>query len=217
MKLTHAFTLTEVIIAASIMTMIGLSVTGVTVALTNAYADSQDFYQSLQTARSAVRNIQSVVQKSKLIPACEEVGIVLWAEDSNNDGLINRSEVAVVIYGPSWQEVRQYRVVFPDDMDETTKTALDVMMPLASLENLNSVFTIVEDDPYVQVRVLATDVTSFRVATDPAPPLSTLVTIEIQVGLNDKIAVKLRTACCPRADEIDHVGFSDGKYVLDGE
>jgi prepilin-type N-terminal cleavage/methylation domain-containing protein len=94
----RGFTLLELTMAIAITSVIALSVAGVSMGLSRAYANSEGYYQTSQNARSAMMGVQSLLRKAKLVLSVSDDGVVFWAQDVNGDGRINRSEVTTLIY-----------------------------------------------------------------------------------------------------------------------
>ena len=210
------FTLVEFMMAATIMSIIALSVAGVFGALSNAYCGSQVYYQTLQTAQSSMTRVQAMVHKAKLVTAATSSSLVLWAGDTNEDGTINLSEIAVLQYDSDHHEVREIRVVFPENMDVSTKTVMDAPKLLSTLTDITEASNTVGSVAYTRETVLASDVWAFRVAVTPQPPMSNLVKIELEIGPEGQRFI-LRSACSLRADVVADVGTVHGDYVLTTE
>ena len=211
----RALTLTELVLAMAFTAVVALAVAGVTVALANAYRTTDGLYQSLQTGRATMMNLQAAIRSSKLITAAGDEGLVLWRDDTNDDGLINRSEILVLAYSPDDREVAEYRVIFPEDMDPVVREALDVVHPLQSLLDLQATQLWMETAPYVRRLVLATDVGRFSVAAAPDAPLGNLLKIDMEVGQGASVMC-LRSACSIRADAIKRIDEINGQFVLFG-
>ena len=81
------FTLVELVMAISITTIIGLAVAGASMALSTAHAHSESRYGSIETARSAMRRIQSSLRAAALVTYVHSNGHKLgyWAGDENED------------------------------------------------------------------------------------------------------------------------------------
>lgn len=200
------FTLMELTIAMTITVITSLAVAGATVAISKAHAGSEDFYQSLQTGRYSMFKIQSTVQKAKLITFCSPSSILLWLDDTNNDGTGNMDELGFITHAAN--EVRFYRLAFPANM-----VALNTTVPLSQAVSSTSLISQITASAYAPPTVLATDVTSVNFSATPSPPMATLVKITLTVGTGNE-AMTLRSAAATRAGATGKVGISDGQYVL---
>ena len=94
----HAFTLLELVITIAIMSVIGLSVAGVSVALSTAHANSQSAYENIQASRNTLIGIQRVLNRARLIVATDSQTVLYWVGDANGDGAINISELVALWY-----------------------------------------------------------------------------------------------------------------------
>ncbi len=209
----RGFTLAELVVSVAITAVIGSAVAGLAMALSTASEHGRDRYLSLQTARIAMLNVRGIIRKAKLVTACDGTTMVLWAEDANGNGKINRTEVVLVGRDSSLEQIRMHRIVFPDHLPEAAKAALDIELELEALTDLNAVLSLLEASLYDQITVLAGDVRSFKVSVSPAAPMTELVGLTITVGPAER-AVTLRTAVHLPAEVTDRVGIADDEYVL---
>lgn len=203
------FTLLEMTIAITITAITGLSVAGATIALSRAHADTEGFYQSLQTARSAMMRIQRTVQGSKLITACTGTVLVLWVDDTNGNGVINANEIVIIAFDSTAREVRVSRKVFP----EAVADALNVEVPLDPLTDVGTAIPLVLPSAYAQTVVLATDASDFFSAASPPPPMSARVDLRLSVGTGQNL-ITLRTSATTRGGRTANVDVVNGDYVL---
>lgn len=206
---TKAFTLLEMMIAMTITAITGLAVAAATVALTRAHQETEGFYRSLQTARSAMLRIQRTVQGSKLITASTTHVVVLWFADINENRRINAEEVMLLIFDPNDREIRVVHKVFP----EAVRDAMNVEVLLDTLTSVGLAKSEVLPSPYAQTTVLASDATDFCALTTPGPPLATRVDILLSVG-SGRGLVTLRSSAAPRGPKTAQVEFYEGEYIL---
>jgi prepilin-type N-terminal cleavage/methylation domain-containing protein len=206
---SKGFTLLEMTLAMAITAITGLSVAVATVALSRAHEDTEGFYQSLQTARSAMMRIQRAVQGAKLVTACSGPMLVLWFDDANANGKIDADEVLVVVFDTAAEEVRFCQKVFPAGVHD----ALNVEVPLYDLLDASAVVSNVTSSAYAQTMVVATDTSGFFAAASPAPPMSKRVDLTLSVG-DSKNAITLRSSATPRGGKTGRVAIVDGKYVV---
>lgn len=206
---TRAFTLLEMMIAMTITAITGLAVAGATIALTRAHQETEGFYQSLQTARSAMLRIQRTVQEAKLITASTTHVVALWFADINENRLINAEEVMLLIFDPNDREVRVVHKVFP----EAVRDAMNIEVPLSTLTDVPSAESQVLPSAYAQTIVLASDATDFCALATPGPPLATRLDVLLSVG-SDRGLVTLRSSAAPRGPRTAHVEFYEGEYIL---
>lgn len=205
-----AFTMVEFMMAATITAIIGLSVAGVSMALSSAYANSQDYYESVQTARSSVLRMQQTIRCAKLVTTWGNGGLAVWAQDADLDGQIDTSEVTVWQYDSTKKELQEGRVEYSTD---ALRQAMDAHESLASLTTLSGAVAVVNRSAYKQWRPLASNVQSFSVVGDLNNPKARLVTLQMTIGTGPG-AMTLRSGVSLRADSTDRVQLSGNQYVL---
>ncbi len=211
----RGFTVAEMVLALAIVGMIGLSVTGVYMTLNTAQAHSDEYYTHLQTARGLVRTLDRSLRKARLVLARDADGIAVWTDDTDDDGLVNLSEITVFYYSSSDGTVVRSRVVFPDEMAETVRAPLDEQITLAEISTVTGLRTsMAEKSPsYFTDVLLAENVLSFTSEVDSSAPLSTLVKASFAVGTAKRYAWGYAGGAL-RAPYVSRVGQVDGDYVL---
>ena len=212
----RGFTVPELVLALSIMAVIGLSVAGVTGAISTAWANSESTYDTIQTGRSAMLNLQQQLSRAKLITKAASNAVVFWARDFNGDGKINLSELAVIEHDPASKTIKRYRIEFSDNLDEATRASLDTEIPLDVMTRETEAKTTIMGDYRVAKKLVAEDISTFEVAAYPDSPEATLVSLRIVVGEGDD-AMELRSATALRADETEYVKVDEdnGEWYVD--
>lgn len=214
MKKTPAFTLMELIMALSIMSLIGLAVAGASMVLSTSYTRSQEQYQNIQIARSVMRRLHAQIRTARLVTACRDDTIVLWANDKNGNGKINITEIVLVRFDSGAGEVREYRIVFPSEWTQEKKNLFNVVVSLDSVSTVDEAWeTIASFGTYRVMLPLATDVSGFQLSASAAAPLATYVGVSVTVG-QGKHSAMLRSAASLRKDETARVGTAGEDWVL---
>ena len=212
---SHGFTLVELVMAISITSLIGLAVAGASTALSSAHAHSQSQYDSTQTARVAMRQIQYSLQRARLVTAVGSNGNALayWVGDENNDGTISLLELRVLRYNPDSRNITEYSVQYPASWAEWLVDSWNWDVTLAEAMSMALMEWWVAGWSYCSGRTLADDVQAFKASLDQRTPLGTLARVEFTVGDGDQ-ATTLRSAAALRAD-MTHYVMTDGTgYVL---
>jgi len=201
------------VLALVITAVTGLAVAGVSMALSVASGHGEDSFRAVQAGRSAARRISNTVRKAKLVTAATADAVAIWAGDGNGNGRINLSEMTVVEHHAGDKELKEYKVVFPDTMDEPTRSALDVELSLSSVTDVAGAKQQLGSSAYCRTFILAADVHDFRVGASPAAPRTVLLWFELTVG-RGRYELTVRSAAAPRASAVDSVGVSGDEYVL---
>lgn len=212
----HGFTLAELTIGVAITSLVGLSVAGLSFGLSNAYESNDNYYQSLQTARSAMRAVQSALRKSKLVVGTTETDLLLWVNDEDESDTINASELLLLRWDNSSGELREHRIDL-DALSDFDRALFDVEVALnTTVISPQSVTSWMRNHIYAQSRVLAEEITNFQATGQSAAPMTRLLKINISSGAAGN-EVALRSVVKIRADATDQVSMVGGAYFLDGE
>ena len=211
----HAFTLMECVLALSITAVTGLAAAGVSMALASAYERGQAHTESMHAARVVMSRITAKIRKAKLVTSASDDALVLWTDDANLDGLINRDEMCLLRYDKRADCIEELKIVLSDELSYEVQVALnpEVSLSVAAREP-STTKVMLSRMPGFTTRVLASDVSDLEFEVWPNAPMTKLVKIESTHGQGDT-SVSLSCAATLRASKIDHVGISGGKYVLD--
>ncbi len=209
----RGFTLAELAIAAAITVVIGAAVTGVAVGLSNAQEHSEEYHRSLRNAQTASIRLPETLRRALLVTAGSDDRLVLWAEDTNDDGEINVSEVLKIYFDVATHQLIERSYIFPEAMAQDTRDALDYTLSLGEVDDTSICESGSLYPQYDTKRVLANNVRSFELQFSPDSPETKMVAFGLVVGEGDN-AVKIRGAARLRADQVSRVGKSDDKYVL---
>ncbi len=182
MRHQRGFTLVEVLLALSVLAVIGLALAGLMAFTTQAYAASDQLHQNLLGARNVMQRLQSTARKARLITAVTPNSVVFWAGDANGDGQINKNELFMV-YLDGNHALRQVNVAAPDSLNSIT--------PLASVTSGPTAMAVLTTDPYKDDEPLAEDVTQFSVSTGlEQPPLATSLRVTLTVGSDQPVTLQ---------------------------
>ena len=201
--------------AISITALVGLSVLGASVALSSAYSRGEDSYECIQTARAAIRHLRMEAEKSPLVFDTFNGGAVLgyWGGDSNDNGLIDVTEVRITMFNPATGEIAIHQVVYPDDWPQFLLDAYDPEITLSQAMSPAILDTWVMTNSYKQSRVIATDVESCAFSLPADGPVSKLVRMNLTVR-KGKCEMTLQDASALRTPVVDYVSKVGSVYVL---
>ncbi|MFP4105656.1 MAG: type II secretion system protein J, partial [Phycisphaerae bacterium] len=171
----QGLTLAELVMAMAITTIIGLTVAGVASALSHAYAHSEDYFESLQTARVSSIRLQRTINSSLLITAVDSEGLVLWEYDSNGNGKINLSEICIIEYDSDTKKLRTGSIRYPAGMDPSVRDGLDMTVPLYRLTDRIEAKSLLSGESYYKEQPLATNVQGFSISGNRSAPMTTMV------------------------------------------
>ena len=212
MRRRQAFTLLEMTMAFAVIAIAGLAAAGVAAALSNAYGNSKDYYHCIQTNRVGMLRVADDLRGAELVTDTSDTAMLIWCEDTNDNGRINFSELASVYWDSQSQRVCRDRLELPDAWPAEVKAAYDVVIPLWAATTGSWQFW-QATSPYRQTTILAENVEDFRVETTPATPLAETVTVQMTVSYQNR-SLTTRNAVTLRAGQIDRVVKIESVYVL---
>lgn len=210
------FTLAELIISITVMSMLSLTVASLSVGLANARESTEGFYHSMQVARNGLRRVQGQINQSNLVTALYGTSLAYWGEDTNRDGLISPSELRYIWYDATQKQLLLSRIKYPEDWPQDWINAYDYPVSLSWATSVWNVRSWLTYAYWEERTVLAVDVTAVRFITDTAPPLGKTLQVEITIG-DEPQKVSLRGSASLRMDWVSHVGVVSGYWALDTE
>jgi len=212
----RGFTLAELMIGVAITSLVALSVLGLAVGLSNAHESNDNYHQSLQTARSAMLQVQSAIRKARLVLGQTDTELLLWTDDEDGSGTINVSELLLLRWSKDSRKLREHRIDL-DGLPDYWRERYDVEADLDVFVSYpDAVSSWIRNHWYEANRVLAEDVTDFQVIGQSAVPMTRLLKVNISAGASGN-EVSLRSVVKIRADVTDQVEEDDGEYELEGE
>lgn len=202
----RGFTLVELMMAMAITAVVATSVAAVSLAMSSSYAHTQDYFQNVQSGRTAMSRLQDTLRRSKLVTSASGSSLVVWAGDFNGDGLINKGELV------TWVLENGNLVEHQNEYDGASGV-LDINQALSAATNITSPGQLRWLDSHDQPKVLAENVTRFVVLPNTPAPRTTMVNIELTVGEGNG-AVTLKSAASLRADATSFVQTQGATSVL---
>ena len=204
------FTLIEVTIAMVVVSVVGLTVAGVAMALSTAHDNSQDYYQCIQTGRVTMLRLQDMLRRARLVTDVSDTGLVIWESDANGDETINLPELTLVSWDESTQRVIRRCVKVPDDWPVPIED-LAVLLSAATFESWSASESTFAS--LIEEVVLAENIEAFSVQTTPAAPLAKSVSVQMTIGLGNH-SLTVHDGASLRADWTDRVENVEGIYTL---
>jgi len=177
-----AFTLSEILMALVVMSIISLAVVSLTTALTTAQEYSEDFYRNIQIARNSLRKIERDINKAKLITAGDSDTLVYWVDDANGNGDIELTELRLITTNIATGEVRLCRAEFPAFWPQEWKDTFDDSMTVQIATELSNAVAWITDGQWAVYDELASEIKSIKFTASPAVPTAEVLQIELTVG-----------------------------------
>lgn len=214
MRHKRGFTLTELVMALAIMSVISVAVGGVAVALGKANERSEEYFECLQSGRVASQRIQGVLRKSLLVTAAQDGTLIAWGGDTNGNNQINLDELKRIYFKPATGEIVLKSLEIPSNLTSWVKSFLNPSVALDSV-----VDTAVADNTlgyvpsYDKERVIAVKVKSFKVTADAPAPLTQYLSFTIEVGDCDN-TVTVYGGAKLRGEKTDWVAKSNNQFYV---
>lgn len=188
------------LMAMSVMAILGMSVAGASMAMTNAYDSGQEYYECIQTGRIAALRLERMLRKALLVTDAKDEALWIWREDTDGNEQINLSEVSLITLARGSGQLVEYRLEFPEN------SPLDVALnPSEAMADY--ITASIEYYPaFTITTVLAENVTQFDVSVAPDVPTTTTVGITMTVSQSDR-KMTLRSAVNLRADWTNRLGW----------
>jgi type II secretory pathway pseudopilin PulG len=206
-------TLIELMMALSIVAIISLAIAGLTFAVSDAQATTDDQNNSLQAARSSLGNLERMIRQARLVSGGGTDHLALWMGDTNGNGQINADETIYLTYLPGQRAVRMKSVRFPVNMDPVYKSLLNDDVSLSQSADVATLDSLVGCTAYIQQSDVAVDVDYMEFKFSAAPPLTQAVTIAARFGTAPR-AVSLNSTIHLRAAATKNVVDDGGEFVL---
>ncbi len=119
------FTLAEVIIALSVMSIILAAAATLAFAVSTAEAATREMGQRQAHLRFSSMRIRELARNSCLVFTYSTTGVIFWKDDLNGDGAINGNEVAWLYVDHVGSEYTINLMEFPDYTDSLTRNQLE--------------------------------------------------------------------------------------------
>ncbi|MHC4985541.1 MAG: hypothetical protein ACYTFO_05225 [Planctomycetota bacterium] len=173
-------TLVELTIGMSVMSVIGLTIAGVSMALANACQTADDYYQSVQTGRVTTLRMGNLLRSARLVTDASDSALLVWHGDPNDNRDINISELTLISHDTTSQKLLLYRIEFPANWREYRRTLFDGLVPLGTAR-LNRWPYLWYHRLWGQTSILAENVTAFEVQVDASPPRTQRVSVQMTI------------------------------------
>ena len=205
------------VIALAITSIIGLATAGAASFLSAGHAQTEAQYESLETARAALRQIQKSLRSACLVTcSVDDQALVYWRGDENGDGEIDLTELRVLQFDSTADTVELHWVSLPDGWPAWYRDMMDKPMTLMEAQDPNRINANLMQSGFRVSRTLASDVADFSISPVGTEPMATMVRMGITTGQEPR-TIALRSAVALRAPGTGFVrDFGNGVYVYDG-
>ena len=169
------YTLVELLLALSLLAVIGVVVSSVLFSFCRGTENRQDLRRRNLSAEVACGRIDTAVRGCGMLLACGEEFLVLWAGDSRANRLPNLSELRRIEWDQPSGEIRSYAAVGLADADDLAyELTADFAAITASMTG----------SPSFPFQPLAAGVRGWEVALPPEPQSARLVGYRLTLGVD---------------------------------
>ncbi len=193
----------ELLMAIGITSVLGLTVAGVAMGISQAYNTNESHYECMQLGRTTLATLQGQVQNAKLVAYASGSELVLWASDANNDCNINLNEIQIIMFSGGTATCYQVDL---SSLSPSQQVAMNVTVPLTTLLDPNAVWATVGQNLYCKSTTIATGLVNLAFAANlpAAPPKARMVSIDVTVG-DGTTNWTLHSGALSRADVTDYI------------
>jgi hypothetical protein len=193
----------ELLMAIGITSVLGLTVAGVGMGISNAYNTNESHYECMQLGRTTLATLQGQVEGAKLVGYASGSQLILWASDANNDCNINLNEIQIVKLGGGTATCYQVDL---SSLSPSQQAAMNVTVPLATLLAPNTAWTTVGKNVYCKSTTIATGLVNLAFAANlpAASPKARMVSIDVTVG-DGSTNWTLHSGAISRADVTQYI------------
>ena len=92
----------------------------------------------MQAGNVSLYRLQRLLRGARLVGCCANNQLVLWADDAQDLGAINRDEIVLLQYDPQAGTITQTQLEWPADMSDAQRQALNAKVALSDLEDPDS-------------------------------------------------------------------------------
>ncbi len=185
----RAFTLLELLLAASITAMVAMAGTSLVFAIANASESNRNNCDVKNTGHYAAKRIGRAVREARCVGEVSATSLTLWTEDKNGDDLMSLDEMALIYYDGVEKEIVYVRV--DPSVDDATPVAE------ADFEDFDTIATAFGGAD-VQSVVWAEEIESLNFIGFPNNTETRVVDVRLAIN-NGEEEIAFRTSASPKA------------------
>ena len=125
--------LVELLLGITITSIIGLAIATVLISVATGMTHSREARSALQRAFAAHSRLQAYFDPGLcILDEQPKTGFAIWLHDGRANGMVNLLELRVFHFNIAEQTIDVEWVAFPEEWDEASITAADVLVPTGS-------------------------------------------------------------------------------------
>ncbi|MFH1416762.1 MAG: prepilin-type N-terminal cleavage/methylation domain-containing protein [Planctomycetota bacterium] len=184
----RAFTLIEMLLAASITAMVAMAGTALVFAISNASQTNRNICDTKNLGHYALSRATRKIRSARAVGTVMPRRVVLWAADVNEDDELNLNEIAIISYDNATKKLVYRHLESSSDTTVITE---------AQFTNATTVRTLLDNAGAENV-VWATGIESLDFIGYPADTETRVVDVHLTI-LNGEEEVDFRSTASPKA------------------
>lgn len=200
-----AFTLVELLLAASVSALAATAGATLVFAMANASQETRDIRDTVSAGHYALNRLGETIRESRGIGQVQPATITLWAQDANGDDHMTLNEVAVIRYDVGSKQIL-YQYTDAAGVSSTTVT-------FANFTNYTALAAQISASGFQSV-VWAEGVETFSLAGYPTLTNTRMVDVRFTIGTGAN-QVAFQVAAGPKASA-DYLFLTDTRVAPSG-
>ncbi|MBN2560689.1 MAG: hypothetical protein JXQ75_07155 [Phycisphaerae bacterium] len=184
-----AFTLVEMMLAATITAMTAIAATTLIFAIGQASTETRDIRNTKTTGHYALSRIAQKIRSARGIGEVTTTAVTLWAEDANEDDVLNLNELAVIKYDGT-----NHRVTY-EHLSESADTTVVDQDDFTDVDEVDALMATV---PEKEMVIWAEGIESLTFDGYPADTETRIVETRFTIGTGSDEVV-FQTTASPKA------------------
>jgi prepilin-type N-terminal cleavage/methylation domain-containing protein len=184
----NGFTLIELLLALVITGIVASAVATLAYAMNSAGVATDDMSRKQAQVRFATLRISDLIRQCKLVCYASKEELAVWAEDKDNNNIINLDEVTYIEAGTAYDHLQLYTFTGSTPINLGVIKALSTNW-WSAYGTKNSPATALIPLPTPPKPAQCSNVTFYRDATDLPPPNSKIVSITFNL-IENRVSTK---------------------------
>jgi len=173
-----AFTLVELLVSLAIGAIVLSAAAALAFAVSYAWSKSDDINQVIHQGRTGIMRFADRLRTARAIGFADTAFLIIWREDSNGDGQVNRAELTLFEYDSQARRFSEGQLIFPANVSQST---IDANNTVVSADTFTSapLVNAVRNNPYYRSGAVADYVQQLTWSLNEPPPATRMVQVRM--------------------------------------